>query len=163
MDYFPFIFISVGDAPIHFVVRNKNKNIIRLFMQYDPDLSVRSTTDGTPLHIQTSDDIKCILNGLDNEQPSSAVVKKKKKAVLSTFPPSVSSNSSPMITTQRGIEQQISQVQQHYLLKYITQAHENGTPSYLPIFCKSCGQPFTYPMGAISITCPTCMSQNEIN
>lgn len=134
-------------------------------MQYDPDLSLRSTIDGTPLNIAANDEIKCILNGLDSQ----SIPKKKKREKklqpkndqVTEVPGSVQNNNQ-IYQTQRGIDQHLLQVQQHYLLKYNNQAYENGTPTNLPIFCKACAQPFTYPIGVIEITCPLCLTQNEI-
>ena len=54
------------------------------------------------------------------------------------------------------------QVQQHMLMQYTTQAYKNGAPSSLPIFCSQCLRPFTYPIGAISIKCPMCLTVNSI-
>jgi LSD1 subclass zinc finger protein len=57
-------------------------------------------------------------------------------------------------------QQQLEQVQQHMLMYYVTEAYKkkDGPPSALPIFCTQCYRPFTYPVGAVSIKCPMCLS-----
>ena len=53
--------------------------------------------------------------------------------------------------------------QQDMLAIYLAEAHHNGNPTILPIFCNSCNRPFTYPVGAIAIKCPLCFTTNEIH
>lgn len=124
------------------------------------DLSIRSR-DGTPIDIAT-EEIKCILNGaVDMDNIPDEISKNKATAPVPVSKDSESSIVHSEIEENNICDHQL-QVQQNMLAHYTAEAHKNGMPKALPIFCKQCLKPFTYPVGAISIKCPMCLTVNEI-
>ena len=96
---------------------------------------------------------------LSNRFTSNVGLREKKEAISS-----LRTETSEVESEETIDEEQLKKVQEHMLQYYITEAYKkkDGPPSSLPIFCNNCYRPFTYPIGAISIKCPMCLSVNII-
>lgn len=151
---------------MHYAVRTQDKYLVRLLMKCNTDLTIRSR-DGTPLDIAT-EEIKCILNGTDkqSEMEESRMTFSGYISLYDsskTFDDSSKNLDSIHAPEDTKIDEYQLQVQQNMLAHYTAEAHKNGIPKSLPLFCKRCLKPFTYPVGAVSIKCPMCLTVNEIN
>lgn len=134
--------------------------MIKYLIERNADMSIRSR-DGLPIDI-ADDDIKCILQGDYNDIQAPAMPAPTPAEVIQRDNSLEKSLEGKTSGANGNVDQRLLQVQQHMLTQYTNQAYQNGRPTSLPIFCTNCLKPFTYPIGAIFIKCPMCLTVNQI-